>query len=71
MQLVNSGFNILKVNGLTHVDNWSMWKKSLICLSINVATLTLGSWLSVESKGTWGQNNVFRSETHFHKWGGL
>jgi hypothetical protein len=33
-----------------------------------VVTLTLGSWLSVECKGTWGQKNVFENETHFHKW---
>jgi len=33
-----------------------------------VITLTLGSWLSVKCKGPWGQENVFRCETHFHKW---
>ncbi len=35
----------------------------------NVATLTLGSWLSVECNGPWGEENVFRCEKHFHKWG--
>jgi hypothetical protein len=54
MQLVTNGFIILKVNGLTQVDNWKIWKKSLIYFSINVATLTLGLQLSVESEGTWG-----------------
>jgi hypothetical protein len=34
-----------------------------------IATLTLGSRLNVECKGTWGQMNVFRSETHVHTWG--
>jgi hypothetical protein len=34
-----------------------------------VTTLTSGSWLNVECKSTWGQENVFRSETHSHKWG--
>jgi hypothetical protein len=34
----------------------------------NVATLTLGSRLNVEYKGPWGQENVFRCETHFHEW---
>jgi hypothetical protein len=39
IQLVNNGFNILKVNGLTHVHKLiieEMWKKSLICSNINV-----------------------------------
>jgi hypothetical protein len=31
--------------------------------------LILGSRLSVECKGPWGQENVFGCETHFHKWG--
>jgi hypothetical protein len=31
-------------------------------------TLTSSLWLSVKCKCTWGQNNVFGSETHFHKW---
>ncbi len=34
-----------------------------------VTTLTLGSWLNVECKGQWGQESVFRCETHFYKWG--
>jgi hypothetical protein len=34
-----------------------------------VATLTLGSWLNVECKGPWGQESVFKCETHFQKWG--
>ncbi len=39
MQLVNNSFNILKVNGLTHVHMLIIeekWKKSLICFNINV-----------------------------------
>jgi hypothetical protein len=39
MQLVSNGFNILKVNGLTHVHMLiieEMWKKSLICSNLNV-----------------------------------
>jgi hypothetical protein len=35
----------------------------------HVTTLTSGSWLNVECRGTWGQESVFESETHFHKWG--
>jgi hypothetical protein len=34
-----------------------------------VSSLTLGLWLSVECKGPWGQENVFRCETRSHKWG--
>jgi hypothetical protein len=34
-----------------------------------ITTLTLGSRLSVEWKGPWGQESVFRCETHSHKWG--
>jgi hypothetical protein len=29
----------------------------------------IGSRINVEGKGPWGQNNVFRCDTHFHKWG--
>jgi len=39
MQFVTNGFNILKVNGLTHVHMLiieEMWKKSLIHFNINV-----------------------------------
>jgi hypothetical protein len=39
MQLVSNGFNILKVNGSTHVHMLiieEMWKKSLIRFNINV-----------------------------------
>jgi hypothetical protein len=39
MQFVNNNFNILKVNGLTHVHILvieEMWKKSLIRYNINV-----------------------------------
>jgi hypothetical protein len=35
----------------------------------NVTTLTSSSRLNVECKRTWSQKNVFRSETHSHKWG--
>ncbi len=34
-----------------------------------VETLTLGSLLNVECKSPWGQEIVFRCETHSHKWG--
>jgi hypothetical protein len=39
MQLMNNGFNILKVNGLIHVHMFiieKMWKKWLICSNRNV-----------------------------------
>jgi len=39
MQLVSNGFNILKVNGSTHVHMLiieEMWEKSLIRSNINV-----------------------------------
>ncbi len=42
MQLVNNDFNILNVNGLTHVHMLmieKMWKKSLIHSNINVGSL--------------------------------
>jgi hypothetical protein len=42
------------------------WKKKNI---INVTTLTLGSWLSLECKSPWGQENLLRCETCSHKWG--
>ncbi len=38
MQLVNTGFNILKINGLTHVHMLiiqKMWKNSLVHSNIN------------------------------------
>jgi hypothetical protein len=35
----------------------------------SVTTLTLGLWLNVGCKGTWGQENVFENETHSHKCG--
>jgi hypothetical protein len=35
----------------------------------SVTTLTLGFQLNVKCKGTWGQNNVFKSETHFSQVG--
>jgi len=41
MQFVNNGFNILNVNGLTHVHMLiieEMWKKSLIHFNINVGS---------------------------------
>jgi hypothetical protein len=41
MQLVSIGFNILNVNGLTHVHmliTEEMWKKSLIHSNINVGS---------------------------------
>jgi hypothetical protein len=33
-----------------------------------VITLTLGLQPNVECKGSWGEENVFKCETHFHKW---
>jgi hypothetical protein len=33
-----------------------------------VITLTLGSRLTLECKGPWGQESVFKCETHSHKW---
>jgi hypothetical protein len=42
MQLVNNGYNILKVNGLTHIHMLiieEIWKKSLICSNISVGFL--------------------------------
>jgi hypothetical protein len=50
--------------------------KLIICINILIlesflthfiTTLTLGSWLNVECKHPWGQENVFKCETHFHK----
>jgi hypothetical protein len=35
----------------------------------NVITRRLGLQLSVQCKGTWGEDNVFKSEMHFHKQG--
>jgi hypothetical protein len=46
---------------------WGHWP--FIIMEESVASLTLGLQLSVKCKGTWGQKNVFKSETHYHKWG--
>jgi hypothetical protein len=36
--------------------------------TLTITTLTSDLWLIVKCKGTWGQKNVFGSETHSHKW---
>jgi len=43
--------------------------KYLLPMTNSISTLTLGLWLNMECMGPWGQKNVFRGETHSHKWG--
>jgi hypothetical protein len=37
--------------------------QDLLCHNPNI------KWLNVECKGIWGQESVFKNETHSHKWG--
>jgi hypothetical protein len=73
MQFVDNGFNILKVNGQTHIRMLrikEMWKKSLIHININVgfrvATCVLINYGKCKMKLLSNDFNVLKVDGTIH-----